>query len=128
MALDFVGKLIKLMPEQSGQSKNGAWRKQDFLLETTDQQYNKKALFAAWGDKIDALNQYSIGDLVKVYFNIEAREYNDKWYNDIKIWKVESAEAGQSSGGYAKSAAKASIPDMPDVSTFSSQPDENLPF
>jgi hypothetical protein len=126
MALEFVGKLVKKMPEQSGQSKNGAWKRQDFLLETTEQQYSKKALFSAWGDKVDALDQYSIGDILKVYFNIEAREYNERWYNDVKIWKVEAASGATSTKADKK--GNSPLPDFPEVSTFESSSDDNLPF
>ncbi len=135
MAMDVVGKLIKILPEQSGTGKNGVWRKQDFVLETSDDKYPKKACLQAWGDKIDALHRFSIGDEIKVAFNIESREYNEKWYNDLRIWKVEAANGTTHSGngeggGYEKQSKQATPPDFPDVSTFksSNSDEDNLPF
>ena len=134
MAMDVVGKLIKVLPEQSGTGKNGVWRKQDFVLETTDQQYPKKACLQAWGDKIDALQNYQMGDEIKVSFNIESREYNEKWYNDLRVWKIEAA--GQSSGSapdntgvYERQSKQSGPPDFPTVDTFKSgNSEDDLPF
>lgn len=136
MALDFTGKLVQVMPEVSGQSAKGPWRKQDFVFETTDSQYPKKACFQAWGDKIDAILKYSVGDELRVSFNIESREYNDKWFTDLRVWKVESASAGSSNSaapanaGYAKSANQSAPPDFPDVDSFKSADGDkdDLPF
>ena len=45
-------KIVELLPEKSGESANGTWRKQEYILET-DSQYPKKVCFMAWGEKID---------------------------------------------------------------------------
>lgn len=135
MALDFTGKLIQVMPEVSGQGAKGPWRKQDFIFETTDSQYPKKACFQAWGDKIDAILKFAIGDEIKVSFNIESRDYNDKWYNDLRVWKVEPANGNSAapavgnSGNYAKSSPTSAPPDFSDASSFgSADDDKDLPF
>ena len=60
MALEFEGSLVKVLSEVTGQSKNGAWVKQDFVLETEDQ-YPKKACFTAWGEKAADLKTFSLG-------------------------------------------------------------------
>jgi hypothetical protein len=85
------GRIISVFPEVGGQGKNGnPWRKQEYLLETADT-YPKKIVFLAWGEKIDqfALQQ---GEQVTVWIDIESREYNGRWYNDIKAWKVEKGQ------------------------------------
>lgn len=84
--MEVNGKIIQLLGVQTGQGKNGTWKKQEFILETGDQ-YLKKICIAVWGDKID-MSQYRIGDPVQVSFDVESREYNGRWYTDVKAWKV----------------------------------------
>ena len=50
MALEISGKLLQILPEQTGTGKNGQWIKQDFIIETQEQ-YPRKVCFSAWGDK-----------------------------------------------------------------------------
>ena len=45
----------------------------------------------AWNDKVDILHQFKEGDVLKIAINIESREYNNKWYTDVKAWKMEKA-------------------------------------
>jgi len=84
--MEIKGKIIELLPEKSGESSNGTWRKQEYILET-DSQYPKKVCFMAWGDKID---QFAIkhGENLLVSVDLESREYNGRWYTDVKAWKV----------------------------------------
>lgn len=84
--MEVNGKIVQLLGVQTGQGKNGTWKKQEFILETGDQ-YPKKICIAVWGDKID-MSQYRIGDPVQVSFDVESREYNGRWYTDVKAWKV----------------------------------------
>lgn len=86
--MDIQGKIIQILPEQSGAGKNGTWRKCEYVLETQDQ-YPKKVCFNLWGEKIDQ-NPVKVGDSVKVLFDLESREFNGKWYTDVKAWKIES--------------------------------------
>ncbi len=51
MVLEIIGKIIEILPEKSGQSANGEWRKQEYILET-ETSYSKKICFADWGNKI----------------------------------------------------------------------------
>lgn len=95
MALEITGKIIKFLPQQTGSGKNGTWVKQEFIIETADQ-YPKKVCCAAWGDKTDALKNLKEGDTVKVSFNLESREYNERWYTDVRAWKIEAAGKGSS--------------------------------
>ena len=90
--MEITGKLIKKMPPVTGESKNGAWKKQNFVIETqTD--YPKNICFTTWGDKVD-FNSFTESDTVKVFFDIESREFNNNWYTDLKCWKVEIAQSG----------------------------------
>jgi Domain of unknown function (DUF3127) len=87
--MQLTAKLIQLLPLQTGTGKNGAWKKQDIIVET-EAQYPKKICISIWGDKINE-SQLQPGSQLKIDFDIESREYNGKWYTDIKAWKVEMA-------------------------------------
>ena len=88
--MEIKGKIIVVLPLQTGEGRNGTWKKQDYVLEyNRDTQYPKKMMFNLWGDKID---QFAIteGQEVKVDFDIDCREFNGRWYNDIRAWRVEA--------------------------------------
>ena len=87
--MQLTAKLTQLLPIQTGSGKNGEWKKQDIVVET-DGQYPKKVYISIWGDKINE-GQLQIGNLLKIDFDIESREYNSKWYTDVKAWKIEVA-------------------------------------
>lgn len=87
--MQLTAKVTQLLPIQTGIGKNGEWKKQDIIVET-DGQYPKKVCISIWGDKINE-GQLQIGNLLQIDFDIESREYNSKWYTDIKAWKIEVA-------------------------------------
>jgi len=120
MAMDVNGKLIKILPQQSGSSGRGNWVKQEFIIETTEQ-YPKKVCMSLWGDKADLLKNYKLGDELKVSFNVESREYNERWYTDIRAWKIEPAGAAKPSGG------KSGGQDYPEPFEQAGE-EEDLPF
>ncbi len=97
--MELSGKLVQLLPLQTGQGKNGEWRKQEIILET-EGQYPKKVCIAIWGDKINTA-QLEIGNKLTVSFDVESREYNGRWYTDVKAWKVDAAGGGSSSNNAA---------------------------
>ena len=121
MALEISGKVIQVLPEQSGSGKNGAWVKQDFIVETQEQ-FPKKVCFAAWGDKAAVAKKMTTGTTIKVSFNVESREFNGKWYTDLKVWKLDVAELQSNSGSETP-------PPPPDDTYFAdSESDTILPF
>lgn len=84
--MEISGKIVRVLPEKSGQSARGPWRKQDYILETQTQ-YPKQICFMVWGDKIDEFGIQE-GQELQVSIDIESREYNERWYTDVKAWKV----------------------------------------
>ncbi len=89
MALEISGKIIQKLPVQSGIGKTGNnWQKQEFILETTEQ-YAKKICIQLWGDKIDELEKFNIGDPISASISIESREFNGRWYTDVRAWRIE---------------------------------------
>jgi hypothetical protein len=85
--MQLTAKLIEVLAIQTGQGKNGEWRKQDIIVET-EGQYPKKICISLWGDKISATN-LQIGNYYKYDIDIESREYSGRWYTDVKTWRIE---------------------------------------
>ena len=86
--MEITGKIIAVLPERSGVAKSGnEWKSQEYVIETQEQ-YPKKCCFNVFGaDKIAEMN-IQAGEVMTVHINIDAREYNGKYYNDIRAWKV----------------------------------------
>lgn len=82
------GKVVQILPPQSGESSNGSWKKQEFVIET-DGNYPKKICISGFNDTADLVGKLSTGENVDVYVNIESREYNSRWYTDIKAWRID---------------------------------------
>jgi hypothetical protein len=85
--MNLTAKLTQLLPLQTGTGKNGEWRKQDIIVQT-EGQYPKKICISIWGDKINPAILV-VGNNLKIDFDVESREYNSKWYTDVKAWKIE---------------------------------------
>ncbi len=92
MAMELKGKIVQILPSQTGMGKKGQWKKQEFIVETQSQ-YPKKVCLSAWGDKIDQFN-LAVGDTVNVSVELESREYNSKWYTEARAWKLEKSSSG----------------------------------
>ena len=95
--VEITGKIIELLTEKSGQSANGQWRKQEYVLQT-EAEYPKKVCFMVWGDKIDQFNVKQDESLT-VSIDLESREYNGRWYTDVKAWKVSRIGAEMNHSG-----------------------------
>lgn len=109
--MNLKGKVIQVQPEQTGAGKNGEWKKQEFIIET-EGQYPKKVCISLWGDKVGTVLN---GTMVDVQLDAESREYNGRWYTELKAWKVDMV------GGNQQQSA-------PSQSNSSSKADDDLPF
>ena len=86
--MEITGKIIVALPEQSGVSKAGnTWKKKEYVLETQET-YPKKVHFDLFGDKADKY-PLSVGQTVRLSFDIESREYNGRWFTSIRGWQAE---------------------------------------
>lgn len=108
--MEITGKVLAVLELQSGTSKKGSeWKKRDFVIETLDEKFPKKVCFTLFGDRADACP--SIDSVVNVAFDIDAHEYNGKWFNSVNAWKVEPANAQQQAAQQqAKQAPQPSSP------------------
>jgi len=124
-----VGRLVQVLEEVSGVGKTGnSWKKQSFVVELDGSStYPKKVCLTAWGDKVDTLKRLTIGDRISAAFDVESREYQGRWYTDLKAWKID-VEANRSTGGGVDPFDGVDVPPL-DNSSPASLPDENdLPF
>ncbi|MBP5413423.1 MAG: DUF3127 domain-containing protein [Bacteroidales bacterium] len=95
MELEVKGKIIQILPLQSGTGRNGTWKKQSFIIETFDK-FPKKICFQLWNEKTDNFESlYPVNSIVSVSFNLESREFNGSWYTDARAWRISPANAQQ---------------------------------
>lgn len=84
------GKIVQVLPISTGSGKNGTWAHQDFILDQGGQ-YSKKVCLQLWGQ--EAIDKYdldsAIGITVTAHINIESREWNGKYFTDVRCWKLE---------------------------------------
>lgn len=117
--MEITGKVFKMLPLVTGQGKNGEWRKQEFVIEIESGQFPKKVCLSLWGDKIDQAS-LSDGETVKVFFDLESREYNGRWFTEARAWRVEKGGSAAQPGAAVEEAYN------PPLETGS--PADDLPF
>lgn len=93
--MEITGKIIVALEPRSGVSNNtgNPWKMQSFVLETTTEQYPRRCVFDVFGE--DRLNQFNIqvGQEYTVSFDIDAREYQGRWFNSIRAWRVAAPQS-----------------------------------
>ena len=94
--MELAGKVIAVLEPRGGVSKTGnEWKVQEYVIETHDQ-YPRRMCFDVFGaDKIQQFN-IQMGEELNVSFDIDAREWNGRWFNSIRAWKVDRAPVGGS--------------------------------
>ena len=127
--MELAGKVIAILQPRDGVSKNtgNKWMVQSYVIETHDQ-YPKRMVFEVFGeDKIKQFN-IQIGEEINVSFDIDARQWQDKWFNQIRAWKIDRVKAqGPLPSGSALSVDAESIPPVP-VDFASNDKADDLPF
>jgi hypothetical protein len=88
MDLQLEGVVKELLPIQEGEGKNGPWKKQSFIMEVPSGNFPRQICIVIWGDRIDQY-RLQVGDNIIASIDIESREYNGRWYTDVKAWRVE---------------------------------------
>lgn len=133
MSLEIEGKIIRKLNVQTGVSQRGNWSRQEFIIEYQEGSYPSQACFNVWGeDKVKDLERFQIGDSVKVSFNVSSREYNGRWYTDLRAWRIDAAGSqpvsapqtaapAQETGNAQAAAAATAVP-------ADDSKDDDLPF
>ena len=95
MALELKCKLLDKLAVQNGTSARGPWSKQDFIVETLEQD-PRKICMNVWGqDKVNELQGFNPGEMLTISINIESREFNGRWYTDVRAWKIQREGAAE---------------------------------
>lgn len=94
--MELTGRIIAVLPERSGTSQKtgNEWRLASYVLETPGD-YPRKMVFEVFG--ADRIQQFNIqqGELLTVSFDIDAHEYNGRWFNGIRAFRVDRGTAAQ---------------------------------
>lgn len=106
--MEFLGVVYRIMPQQSGTSARGQWQKQEVIFEQPDE-FSRKVCVTFFGDRVQDAATLQVGEKVNVSCNIESREYNGRWYTDVRAWRIQKVQPEQP--------AAAPIPDLPPFET-----------
>ena len=134
--MELQGKVIAVLPERSGVSARGEWKSQDYVIETHDQ-YPRKMVFGVFGaDRISRFN-IQVGQEVTVSFDIDAHEYQGRWFNNIRAFdvrQVDPATVGAAQAGIVPGAVFGAAPapqpaaPQPTAPAPEAAPVNDLPF
>lgn len=124
--MEIKGTIIAALPEVSGVSSRSGnpWKKREYVLENTEGNFPRKVAFTCFGENADKI-QLQVGQAVTMYFDVESREYNGRWYTDIRAWRLQPKQAEVPGAG--------PMPDMPPIAeepSYASAPAQvdDLPF
>ena len=132
--MEITGKIIQVLPEQSGVSKTSGkeWKMQSYVLETQEQ-YPKKVHFELFGDDRIKANPCKLDDIVTISFDIESREFNGRWYTSIRAWRIVDAALTQNTQEVSQDTKEVDVlENLPDARNIDSDNQDNnygdLPF
>lgn len=129
--MELQGKVIAVLPARSGVSARGEWKSQSFVIETHDS-FPRKMVFDVFGEERLTRFNIQLGQEFNVSFDIDAHEYNGRWFNNIRAFDVRLVDPNTVSAAPAAQAAPAA-PQQPANAPFPPQPeqsnsDDDLPF
>jgi len=114
--MDLTGKVIAIMEPRSGVSQRtgNPWMTQDYVIEVPGQ-FPRKMVFGVFGEDRIKMFNIQIGEEITVQFDIDAREYNGRYYNDIRAFNVFRGQPAQSvpAAGSIPGSAPAPFPPAP---------------
>ena len=130
--------MIQLLPEVQGEGARGPWVRGGFVIETGDD-YIRKVAFTAFGEeRVAMVKSIPMGTMVQVNFNPESREFNEKWYTDLRAISITPMVSGAVPTAAAPMAAPAPAAGVQYPSTFQTppaaaaptmpDPEDDLPF
>lgn len=90
--MEIVGKVVRLGNLTEGQSARGPWRKQELIIET-EEQYPRTVCLICWTNQIEEIQHFAPGQTIKAQIEISSREFNGKWYTDVRVWRFDPVGA-----------------------------------
>ncbi len=126
--MEIQGTVFRIMPETRGVSARGEWQRQEVIFEMMDGQYARKIAVTFFNRPSD-VQALAEGASYNVSINIESREYNGRWYTDVRAWRVLPAD-GSASAPQAEAASQfvAPTPAAAPAATSASEEVDDLPF
>ena len=118
--MELQGKVIAVLPARSGVSARGEWKSQSFVIETHDS-FPRKMVFDVFGEERLTRFNIQLGQEVNVSFDIDAHEYNGRWFNNIRAFDVRLVDPNTVSAAPAAQAAPAA-PQQPANAPFPPSP------
>ena len=90
--MEIIGKVVRLGNLTEGTSARGPWRKQELIIET-EEQYPRTVCLICWTNQIDEIQKFAPGQTIKAQIEISSREFNGKWYTDVRVWRFDPVGA-----------------------------------
>ena len=90
--MEIIGKVVRLGNLTEGTSARGPWRKQELIIET-EEQYPRTVCLICWTNQIEEIQQFAPGQTIKAQIEISSREFNGKWYTDVRVWRFDPVGA-----------------------------------
>ena len=115
--MEFEGIVFKKLTATSGTSQRGEWHRQDVIFEIVSQSPYPRKVCVTFFNKQDEVARLTVGAKYIVSFDIESREFNGKWYTDVRAWRVQPKQEEQAPAA----------PSMPDMSPFGEEPSYAAP-
>lgn len=106
--MEFEGVVYKIMPPTRGTSARGDWQRQEVIFELP-QEFSRKVCVIFFNKESDVA-RLKEGMTCIVSVNIESREYNGKWYTDVRAWRVQPKQE--------EAPAMPAMPAMPEAAPF----------
>ena len=85
--MDFEGTVLTVLPVVKGTNARGEWIKQEVIFEQPGE-FNRKICVGFWGDKAAEAGTLHPGEVVNISANVESREFNGRWYTDVRAWRM----------------------------------------
>lgn len=79
-------KVLQLLEVQTGMGKRGQWKKREIVVEQPHATYPRKICLTLWGDTVDQCP--NVGERITASIDLESREYQGRWFTDVKAWKI----------------------------------------
>ena len=109
--MEITGKVVRLGALTEGTSARGPWRKQDLIIET-EEQYPRTVCLTCWTNQIEEIQNFAPGQTIKAQIELSSREFNGKWYTDVRVWRFDPVGAAAPAAAPAQPMQAAPQPAM----------------
>ena len=114
--MEFEGVVWRVLPQIKGTSARGEWVKQEVVFELPGE-FNRKICVGFWGDKAQEAAMLKPGETIAVSANVESREYNGRWYTEVRAWRINRKSAAEPQ--------PMATDNLPPLDTFSTEESES---